>query len=153
MSDSLKVMLSTDNHLGFLDKDPIRCDDSFAAFEEMLSLARETHCDMVLLSGDLFHENKPSRRTLYKTIEILRRFSLGARPVKFRVMNDVKVNTEKLASKVGLNATQNAGLRDYVSDASCEFSNISLTFLHRSCRDLFFHLFRNVIGIWTIIRS
>ena len=30
----LRIMITTDNHLGYLDKDLIRCDDSFAAFEE-----------------------------------------------------------------------------------------------------------------------
>jgi len=38
--DTLRIMLSTDNHLGYYESDPIRGLDSFAAFEEMLSLAR-----------------------------------------------------------------------------------------------------------------
>jgi hypothetical protein len=38
--------------------------DSFAAFEEILGLARQHKVDMVLLSGDLFHQNKPSRNTM-----------------------------------------------------------------------------------------
>jgi hypothetical protein len=61
----LRILLSTDNHLGYLERDPIRGRDSFAAFEEVLSLARTHGVDMVLLSGDLFHENKPSRKTLH----------------------------------------------------------------------------------------
>ncbi len=61
----LRMLLSTDNHLGYLERDPIRGKDSFAAFEEVLSLARIHNVDMVLLSGDLFHDNKPSRKTLH----------------------------------------------------------------------------------------
>ena len=61
----LRILLSTDNHLGYLERDPIRGRDSFAAFEEVLSLARMHGVDMVLLSGDLFHDNKPSRKTLH----------------------------------------------------------------------------------------
>ena len=61
----LKILLSTDNHLGYCERDPIRTRDSFAAFEEMLYVARQSKVDMVLLSGDLFHENKPSRKTLH----------------------------------------------------------------------------------------
>ena len=96
MTDNLRIFLSSDNHLGYNDKDPIRCNVCFAAFEEILMLARSTRCDLVLLSGDLFHENKPSRRTLYRTMEILRRFSLGSRPVKFRVSNDVRADLSDL---------------------------------------------------------
>jgi hypothetical protein len=68
-ASTLKVLLSTDNHLGYLERDPIRGRDSFAAFEEVLSLARRHEVDMVLLSGDLFHENKPSRKTMHTVRE------------------------------------------------------------------------------------
>ena len=30
-------------------------------------------CDLVLLGGDLFHDNKPSRRTLHNTLDLLRK--------------------------------------------------------------------------------
>ena len=66
-SDTMRIMISTDNHLGFAENDNVRGNDSFAALEEVLYLAKEYSCDMVLLAGDLFHENRPSRRTLYKT--------------------------------------------------------------------------------------
>lgn len=33
--DVVRIMISTDSHLGHLEKDPVRCDDSFAAFEEV----------------------------------------------------------------------------------------------------------------------
>ena len=68
-ASTLKVLLSTDNHLGYLERDPIRGRDSFAAFEEVLSLARRHEVDMVLLSGDLFHENKPSRKKMHTVSE------------------------------------------------------------------------------------
>jgi double-strand break repair protein MRE11 len=38
--DTLRIMVSTDNHLGYAEKDPIRGNDSFAAFEEVLVLAK-----------------------------------------------------------------------------------------------------------------
>jgi len=69
-SSILKILLSTDNHLGYCERDPIRSRDSFAAFEEMLQIARMNKVDLVLLSGDLFHENKPSRKTLH-TVRVL----------------------------------------------------------------------------------
>jgi hypothetical protein len=48
--------------------------------------------DFLLLGGDLFHENKPSRSTLVRTIEILRRYCLNDRPVQFQVVSDQTIN-------------------------------------------------------------
>lgn len=62
--------------------------DSFAAFEEVLYLAKRYRCDMVLLAGDLFHDNRPSRRTLFKTMEILRRYCLGPGAVRIQITSD-----------------------------------------------------------------
>jgi double-strand break repair protein MRE11 len=39
--DMLRVLVSTDNHLGYCERDPVRGLDSFAAFEEVLYLARQ----------------------------------------------------------------------------------------------------------------
>jgi double-strand break repair protein MRE11 len=39
--DTFRIMLSTDNHLGYAERDPVRGMDSFAAFEEVLYLAKE----------------------------------------------------------------------------------------------------------------
>ena len=67
--DTIRIMLSTDNHLGYAENDTVRGNDSFAALEEVLYLAKFYRCDMVLLAGDLFHDNRPTRRTLYKASE------------------------------------------------------------------------------------
>ncbi|KAL7432016.1 hypothetical protein ACHAXM_002960 [Skeletonema potamos] len=88
--NTLRILLSTDNHLGYLEKDPIRGNDSFASFEEVLSLGRLHKVDLVLLSGDLFHDNKPSRRTLYTTMEILRRYCMGGEAVNVQIVSDQK---------------------------------------------------------------
>lgn len=48
--------------------------------------------DFLLLGGDLFHENKPSRFTLVKAIEILRRYCLNDQPVQFQVVSDQTMN-------------------------------------------------------------
>lgn len=86
--DTLRILLSTDNHLGYAERDNIRGMDSFAAFEEVLYIAKRYHCDMVLIAGDLFHENRPSRRTLHTTMEILRRYCMGPDAVKIEMMSD-----------------------------------------------------------------
>jgi double-strand break repair protein MRE11 len=60
-SDILKILIATDNHLGYMESDPLRKEDSFEAFEEIFKEASKRKVDCVLLGGDLFHENKPSR--------------------------------------------------------------------------------------------
>lgn len=82
--------MSSDNHLGYAERDPVRGDDSFAAFEEVLARARLDKADFVLLAGDLFHENKPSRRTLFIAMELFRKYSLGNEPVFTEVLNQEK---------------------------------------------------------------
>ena len=32
---------ATDNHIGYLEKDPVRCNDSLEAFEEVLKIAKD----------------------------------------------------------------------------------------------------------------
>ncbi|KAJ3112537.1 Double-strand break repair protein mre11a [Physocladia obscura] len=78
-----RILVATDNHLGFLEKDPVRGNDSFAAFHEILRVAKQRQVDFVLLGGDLFHDNKPSRKTMHRTITMLRQFCMGDRPCAF----------------------------------------------------------------------
>ncbi|RAL44580.1 hypothetical protein DM860_003339 [Cuscuta australis] len=90
--DTLKILVATDCHLGYLEKDEIRRHDSFRSFDEICSIAEKNKVDFLLLGGDLFHENKPSRTTLVKAIEILRRYCLNDRPVQFQVVSDQTMN-------------------------------------------------------------
>ena len=91
-ADVMKILIATDNHLGYMEKDEVRKDDSFEAFEEIFQIAKREKVDFVLLGGDLFHDNKPSRPTLVKTIDILSRYCLGDDPVKVQVISDQGVN-------------------------------------------------------------
>jgi double-strand break repair protein MRE11 len=117
--DIISVLIATDNHLGYLERDPVRGNDSFAAFEEILIHAAKQNVrgqppgnlhnsmhwqtalntqkypfclglhffdfsdsfngqvDFLLLGGDLFHENKPSRNTLHKTMVLIRKYCFG----------------------------------------------------------------------------
>ncbi|KAJ7535711.1 hypothetical protein O6H91_12G043300 [Diphasiastrum complanatum] len=89
---TLRILVASDLHLGFMEKDEIRRHDSFNTFDEICALASKHQVDLVLLGGDIFHENKPSRATLVRTIEILRRYCLNDRPVEFQVVSDQTVN-------------------------------------------------------------
>lgn len=90
--DTFKIFVATDIHLGYLEKDAVRGNDSFVAFDEILKLAKDNEADFVLLGGDLFHDNKPSRKTLHTCMELLRKYCMGDRPVQFEVLSDQSVN-------------------------------------------------------------
>ncbi|XP_002069265.2 double-strand break repair protein MRE11 [Drosophila willistoni] len=84
----IRIMVSTDNHLGYLGSDSIRGEDSFVAFEEMLQLAVSEDVDMILLGGDLFHDAVPNQYTLHKCLELLRRYTFGDKPVSLEILSD-----------------------------------------------------------------
>ena len=90
----LKILIATDNHLGFAEKDAIRGNDSLNTFEEILENARKHEVDFVLLGGDLYHENKPSRKVLHGSLALLRKYCLGDKPVQFEFLSDQSKNFE-----------------------------------------------------------
>jgi double-strand break repair protein MRE11 len=75
-----------------MEKDPIRKTDSIDTFEEILKIAREKKVDFILLGGDLFHDNKPSRWTLYKTMQLFRQYCMGDKPCEFDFLSDQATN-------------------------------------------------------------
>jgi DNA repair exonuclease SbcCD nuclease subunit len=58
----------------------------------MLEAAKANKVDFVLLGGDLFHENKPSRATLCKTVDLLRKYAFGESPITFEIISDQAIN-------------------------------------------------------------
>ncbi|KAK1899482.1 Double-strand break repair protein MRE11 [Dissostichus eleginoides] len=73
--DTFKILIATDIHLGYSRR--------------MLST---NQVDFILLGGDLFHDNKPSRRCLHTCITMLRRYCMGDKPINFNILSDQKVN-------------------------------------------------------------
>lgn len=43
-SGVIRIIICTDNHLGYLEEDPVRGDDPFPSFEEVLQLATKSAC-------------------------------------------------------------------------------------------------------------
>ncbi|AEO71021.1 uncharacterized protein THITE_2122946 [Thermothielavioides terrestris NRRL 8126] len=87
-ADTIRILVSTDNHVGFEERDPIRKDDSWRTFDEIMQLARTRDVDMVLLGGDLFHDNKPSRKAMYQVMRSLRKNCLGMKPCELEFLSD-----------------------------------------------------------------
>jgi len=72
--------------------------DSFTSFEEILKYGKSTKADFILLGGDLFHENKPSRKSLQKCMDLLRKYCLGPEENKFEFLSDPDVNFKECAT-------------------------------------------------------
>ncbi|GAA5862121.1 hypothetical protein JCM1840_001650 [Sporobolomyces johnsonii] len=99
----IKILLATDNHIGYAETDPIRGRDSINTFKEILDLAVANDVDMLLLAGDLFHENRPSRTSLYQTIAALREKCMSDRPVSLELVSDAGIGIARDASFPGVN--------------------------------------------------
>ncbi|KAL8337506.1 hypothetical protein RB598_006413 [Gaeumannomyces tritici] len=87
-ADTIRILVATDNHVGYGEKDPIRRDDSWRTFDEIMHIARSQDVDMVLLGGDLFHDNKPSRKAMYQVMRSLRQNCLGMKPCELEFLCD-----------------------------------------------------------------
>ncbi|KAM7535724.1 hypothetical protein Aperf_G00000089358 [Anoplocephala perfoliata] len=90
--NTLRILLTTDNHVGYLEKDGIRGSDTFKTLEEVLCLAQHHEVDFILQGGDLFHENRPSIRCLNEVLRLVRTYCLNDRPVGFEILSDPTVN-------------------------------------------------------------
>eukprot|EP00064_Thunnus_orientalis_P004324 superscaffoldBa00000391_g4335 len=90
--DTFKILIATDVHLGYLEKDAIRGNDSYNTLDEILKCAKKNQVDFILLGGDLFHENKPTRRCLHNCITMLRKYCMGDAPIHFNILSDQTVN-------------------------------------------------------------
>lgn len=69
-----------------------------------MQMARLEDVDMVLLGGDLFHDNKPSRKSMYQVMRSLRKNCLGDRPCELQFLSD--------AAEVFEGAFQNVNYED-----------------------------------------
>uniref|UniRef100_A0A182SPC6 Mre11 DNA-binding domain-containing protein n=1 Tax=Anopheles maculatus TaxID=74869 RepID=A0A182SPC6_9DIPT len=90
--DTIKILVASDIHLGYNEKDPIRGDDSFIAFEEVLQHALENEVDALLLGGDLFHVANPSTNTLDRCFRLLKTYTLGDKPIRLEFLSDQNDN-------------------------------------------------------------
>ncbi|KAK9722330.1 Calcineurin-like phosphoesterase [Popillia japonica] len=95
-----KILIATDNHLGYGETKPNIAQDSFRAFEEILQLAVKNEVDMMLLGGNLFHENQPSPYTLQKCTQLLKKYCFGDKPVAIEFLSDQREHFSHLQNPI-----------------------------------------------------
>jgi len=93
--NAFKIMICSDTHLGYKEKDPVLINDSFDSFEEVLQIANERKVDFLLHGGDLFHEHKPSKETFIRTEDILSRYVFGDPRQDYKIASKVPLNTRE----------------------------------------------------------
>ncbi|KAJ4987988.1 DNA repair protein [Stagonosporopsis vannaccii] len=91
-ADTVRILVATDSHVGYNERDAHRQDDSWKTFDEVMSLAKANDVDMVLHAGDLFHENKPSRKSMYHVMRSIRQNCLGEKPCELEMLSDASEN-------------------------------------------------------------
>jgi len=91
-ADTIRILVATDSHVGYNERDAERKDDSWRTFHEVMCLAKEHDVDMVLHAGDLFHENKPSRKSMYHVMKSLRQNCLGEKPCELEMLSDASAD-------------------------------------------------------------
>lgn len=89
--DTIRILLTTDNHVGYMENDPVRGDDLWKTFQEVTYLAKIHDVDMVVQGGDLFHVTKPSKKSLFHVIQSLRLNCLGDRPCELELLSDASL--------------------------------------------------------------
>ena len=91
---SFKIMIMTDNHMGYAEKNPLLHNDSFEAVEEILLASSNNQVDFVIQGGDLFHQEVPSQSTLKRGIEIFANAVYGDKLHQFSIINQENPNSE-----------------------------------------------------------
>jgi len=90
--DTFRILMATDIHLGHKLSDPVRFNDSFTAFEELLQHAQKYDVDFLLWGGDLFDKNNPTVPIFTQTISLMFQYIVGNKPVQFRLLSDASRN-------------------------------------------------------------
>lgn len=96
--DTIRIVVATDSHVGYNEKHKVRGNDALNTFEEVFQIARRKKGDLILHGGDLFHDNKPSRNCLHRTMELFRRYCFGPGAVNINVVSDPSVFSRGLVN-------------------------------------------------------
>lgn len=86
--DTFRILLTTDNHVGYMENDQIRGDDSWKTFAEILDIGRDNDVDMIVQGGDLFHINAPTKKSYYHVMRSLREHCWSDKPIEYKLVSD-----------------------------------------------------------------
>ena len=150
--DLFSIMISTDNHCGYKERDNVIGQDSFLAFEEVLENAIDYESDFLLLGGDLYHETTPSRLLGYEYIiklelcinkvsKIINTYAFGEQNIQFETYKYPKANYLNKNFSVRLPIFMIHGNHDDPS-GDCDISNID--FLSSTCQLNYFGKNKNI---------
>ena len=89
----MKIAIIGDTHLGFDHYGP-RKEDSFRNVKEAFDIALAEKVDLIIQTGDMFHERLPKPEVTSPVIKLLNSVSARMKPVK--LVNSVKEGKEKL---------------------------------------------------------
>lgn len=92
----MKILITSDNHLGYKERDAILGNDSYNTFEEILLQANIRNVDMILQGGDLFHDNRPSRSCISRTISLLKKYCTGSNTISFTCLSKMNFDDPNL---------------------------------------------------------
>ncbi|KAI6176313.1 Double-strand break repair protein [Aphelenchoides bicaudatus] len=83
----MRFLISTDNHCGYGEVRKINYDDAFTTLDEVFELAKKEKVDFILLGGDLFHDNNPTRETRIRVMRTFRKYTLNGPQTEIEFMS------------------------------------------------------------------
>ncbi|KAH7728876.1 double-strand break repair protein mre-11 [Aphelenchoides avenae] len=92
MADNIRFLIASDIHTGYGELKKHIFNDSFDSFREVLKHGVENKVDFILLGGDLFHENIPSRDAQLKVVRLLREYCFRDGNVPIEFVSDPTIN-------------------------------------------------------------
>ena len=103
-SNSIKIFITTDSHLGYKEKDETLSNDAFVNLENAFQLAEHFDCDLLLHSGDLFHTATPSHWSVNKALKLFSQYCLGSKQLEIKNVSpeynacELQLNIDKQSS-------------------------------------------------------
>lgn len=91
----IRILVTTDNHLGHHVDDKITGNDSFVALEEVLQIGQDSAVDLVLFGGDLFDKQEMDSSVLNKCVDIMRK-TIGRKREFDQLLDLEKTNEIKI---------------------------------------------------------
>lgn len=117
--NTFRIMITTDNHIGYKETDSYIDTDSYENFEEVINICKRLgNVDFMLNSGDLFHDNHFSSKNLNFITDLLVNSCLNDNPIKFK--------TEHSPDNLHLNYNDeniNVGLPIFIVNGNHDYGN------------------------------